>query len=196
MPRLPPLTSTRSAVKLSEPMHWQAARALLMTSESWIVKLVFLPSPSLTSPLIREFLIITPVVLMPRSQLTILLSMTVLGVLISHGPLYVVSAVPAGTPVLLAFGKSPVGPLGAAGVLVVGVGTLPVGFVVGCDVLGCGTGTPSPFAGTTVKVCRTPRFFQTPSFPMYATENVYVPALLNERFAVNSCWLVPILTFA
>src|SRR5262249_45434165 len=40
-------------------------------------------------------------------QLIVLASTTVLGLLIRHGPVYVVSFVPAGTPVLLGLGQGP-----------------------------------------------------------------------------------------
>src|SRR4051794_9985896 len=151
MPRFPPRISVRRTVKLSDPMHWHAARAGLMTSESSTRKLLPVPSPPLISPWIRERLITTSVVLIDRSQLTILASMTVPLSVTVQGPVYALSVVPSGTPVLPAFGKAPPdGPGddgGGAGVVVE-----VEGFGAGLEVVGAGAGTPPPWAPLTVNV--------------------------------------------
>jgi len=76
-------------------------------------------------------------------QLTVLASMTVFAVVTVHGPVYVVSGVPAGTPVVLASGHPEVVGAGLGAGLVVG---LAVG--VGDDVVGAAVGVVVGVTGT------------------------------------------------
>jgi hypothetical protein len=99
-------------------------------------------------PTILLFLITTPVARMSRLQFTVFPSITVLFAVIEHGPVYGVSTVPAGTPVLLPFGKPDcdVGEgVGLTGEGATGDGEVGVG--VGAtdgDGVGVGAGEPPP----------------------------------------------------
>jgi hypothetical protein len=60
-----------------------------------------------------------------KSQFTIFLSMTVFGVVMLQGPVYVVRVVPAGTPVLATPGQQPPNGSAAPGLLLPETGHVP-----------------------------------------------------------------------
>src|SRR5262245_6852034 len=102
-PLCPPWTFDRSTVTFAVPIAGRST-APAATSESWMVSDHLLElglSPSSTTlQLILLFLIVTFAARTVKSlQLITLLSMTVLAAVTGFGPVYVVSAIPAGTPV-------------------------------------------------------------------------------------------------
>src|SRR4051812_25971593 len=88
-PRLPPVTSTRSSLKLFDdtPVHSRTAPGVALTSESVIENVLLSSSESLeTLPLMRVRVKVTLAARITTSQLRIRASMTRPGVVMLHEP--------------------------------------------------------------------------------------------------------------